>query len=495
MGSFRDLYKNDVDFAALSLQSKEFAQYLKPNGQLDFNDSDAAIDDQPAQAGLRTRCEVARGSTLSTGTYSVHEILRNSANKEYLQVPNRRTWSKCSRLNYILWLHDIVESTSKTSNIGNDTEGKVIGLDMYVRYLNQKPQLELSLSSQVGRDVAASTHCSDAKPDLPGNIDENNTRTAQENVKTNQLESRIRVIKTDPKDVLFPLDKIEQKRYDYLKPTLTPTSNRRKALISQCATPPFYTSREEMAQSSESKSQQPSSVCTGADVEMVTKGGEVAFVTKMIDESLNLRDRIQWYTSMLGKLSSVTVLVEALIKHGNHNYAVTEFVQGSKTKRWALAWSWGDRLLLGGIPGFPKHLLPFPAEYNFTLPSEISIDDATTSMDKELESLRWFWEWDQTRSAGVGFAAENVWSRQARRKMKLAGQGGSSAKIDSVPDEVALGIRVEAKLVRGQLDSSNKNEVQIVIHWIQGMDSVLFESFCGMLKRKLESSKRQESER
>lgn len=107
--------------------------------------------------------------------------------------------------------------------------------------------------------------------------------------------------------------------------------------------PPFYTSREEMAQSSESKSQQPSSVCTGADVEMVTKGGEVAFVTKMIDESLNLRDRIQWYTSMLGKLSSVSVLVEALIKHGNHNYAVTEFVQGSKTKRWALAWSWGDR--------------------------------------------------------------------------------------------------------------------------------------------------------
>lgn len=148
-----------------------------------------------------------------------------------------------------------------------------------------------------------------------------------------------------------------------------------------------------------------------------------------------------------------------------------------------------------GIPGFPKHLLPFPAEYNFTLPSEISIDDATTSMDKELESLRWFWEWDQSRSAGVGFATENVWSRQARRKMKLAGQGGSSAKIDTVPDGVALGIRVEAKLVRGQSDSSNKNEVQIVIHWIQGMDSVLFESFCGMLKRKLELSKPQASEK
>jgi 23S rRNA (adenine1618-N6)-methyltransferase len=76
---------------------------------------------------------------------------------------------------------------------------------------------------------------------------------------------------------------------------------------------------------------------------MVTRGGEVAFVKRMIDESLVLRDRIQWYTSMLGKLSSVSVLVEMLMQHDNHNYAVTEFVQGSKTKRWALAWSWGNK--------------------------------------------------------------------------------------------------------------------------------------------------------
>lgn len=107
--------------------------------------------------------------------------------------------------------------------------------------------------------------------------------------------------------------------------------------------PPFYSSHEEMAQSAEAKARVPSSVCTGTEVEMVTPGGEVAFVTRMIEESLQLRNKIQWYTSMLGKLSSVSVLVETLMKHDNHNYAVTEFVQGSKTKRWAIAWSWGDR--------------------------------------------------------------------------------------------------------------------------------------------------------
>jgi 23S rRNA (adenine1618-N6)-methyltransferase len=86
---------------------------------------------------------------------------------------------------------------------------------------------------------------------------------------------------------------------------------------------------------------------------MIAPGGEVEFVTRMINESLHLQDRIPWYTSMLGKLSSVTTLVELLVKHNNHNYAVTEFVQGSKTKRWALAWSWGNRR-----PAMVRHLHP-----------------------------------------------------------------------------------------------------------------------------------------
>lgn len=75
---------------------------------------------------------------------------------------------------------------------------------------------------------------------------------------------------------------------------------------------------------------------------MVTSGGEVAFVTRMIEESMQLRTQVQWYTSMLGKLSSVTLLVETLTQNNNQNYAVTELVQG-KTKRWALAWSWSER--------------------------------------------------------------------------------------------------------------------------------------------------------
>ena len=250
---------------------------------------------------------------------------------------------------------------------------------------------------------------------------------------------------------------------------------------------------------------------------MVTRGGEVDFVRKMIDESLHLRDRIQWYTSMVGKMSSVSVLVETLIKHGNHNFAVTEFDQGAKTKRWAVAWSWGDRRpstvrrrmshfpeeiqllfchkpnlrsqdVARGIPNLPKSLFPFPAEYTFTLPVDVTIDACAGMLNTELISLPWNWRWDERYSTGTGLAAENVWSRQARRKMKLAAED-DIAKLKEIPDKVALGVRVYLRLVLGDKskDNSEEKKVQTVIRWTQGTDTVLFESFCGMVKRKLES--------
>ena len=105
--------------------------------------------------------------------------------------------------------------------------------------------------------------------------------------------------------------------------------------------PPFYASNSELLASAAAKSRPPHSACTGAEVEMVTPGGEISFISRMIDESVALKTRVQWYTSMLGKLSSVGDVVEKLKSVGVDNWAVTEFVQGQKTRRWAVAWSWG----------------------------------------------------------------------------------------------------------------------------------------------------------
>ena len=117
--------------------------------------------------------------------------------------------------------------------------------------------------------------------------------------------------------------------------------------------PPFYSSIETMLESAAAKSRPPFSACTGSEVEMVVPGGEVAFVRRIIEESLLLRSRVQWYSAMLGKLESVRELLEVLNqkglsdvgqgKSGTANWAIKEFVQGTKTRRWGLAWSWIGR--------------------------------------------------------------------------------------------------------------------------------------------------------
>ncbi|OQE25960.1 hypothetical protein PENFLA_c007G04548 [Penicillium flavigenum] len=432
MESARSLYKNDIDFAALALQSRDFAKHLKTNGQLDFTDPAAVrqLTTTLLQQDFRLKVDIPEDRLCPP-------------------VPNR--------LNYILWLQDLLDSTAGGLHEGYNRDREVVGLDIGTGCIGIYPLL--GCATRPRWNFVAT------------DIDSNNIRTSQHNVALNDLESRIRIVHSDPNGPLIPLEKLGCQTLDF----------------TMC-NPPFYTSSNELKQSAEQKEREPFSTCTGAEVEMVTSGGEIAFVKRMIDESLQLRDRVQWYTSMLGKLSSLNALVETLIKHGITNFAVTEFEQGSKTKRWAVAWSWGDRRpamnIARGLPGCPKSLLPFPADYTFTLPPGTSIDTATATINAELSSLPWFWTWDQAQSAGTGFAAENVWSRFARRKMKLAGEEGA-ARLKVIPDQVALGVRLQIRLARGQ--KPEEKEVKVLVRWKQGTDTVLFESFCGMVKRKLES--------
>ncbi|CAG7942070.1 unnamed protein product [Penicillium olsonii] len=430
----RSLYKKDVDFEALALQCRDFAKHLKPNSQLDFTD--------PAAVRQLT-------TTLLREDFQLK--VKIPEDRLCPPVPNR--------LNYIIWIQDLIDSTAEGS-----TERDVSG---YTPFLAAKSDPAGSSWQLVYSPTDYFRHPLIVVTDIdPGNI-----RTAQENVALNELESRIRIIESDPDGPLFPLEKIGRETLDF----------------TMC-NPPFYISRDELVESAKQKKRPPFSACTGAEVEMVTRGGEVDFVKKMIDESLQLRGRVQWYTSMLGKMSSVSVLVETLIKHENHNYAVTEFDQGAKTKRWAVAWSWGDRRppmnVARGIPYLPKSLLPFPADYTFTLPVDAAIDATSETLNKELASLPWHWSWNDKDSTGKGFASENVWSRQARRKMKLA-EGNDQTKSKEMPLKVALGVLVRLRLELG--DKPEEKKVQTLIRWIQGTDTVLFESFCGMIKRKLES--------
>eukprot|EP01018_Ginkgo_biloba_P018753 Gb_28580 [translate_table: standard] len=95
--------------------------------------------------------------------------------------------------------------------------------------------------------------------------------------------------------------------------------------------PPFFESIEEAGAN-------PRTSCGGTVEEMVCPGGEQAFITRIMEDSIKLRERIRWYTTMVGRKISLKVLITNLRKVGVTMIQTTEFVQG-RTSRWGLAWS------------------------------------------------------------------------------------------------------------------------------------------------------------
>ncbi|KAF8817022.1 hypothetical protein BYT27DRAFT_7247893 [Phlegmacium glaucopus] len=129
--------------------------------------------------------------------------------------------------------------------------------------------------------------------------------------------------------------------------------------------PPFYTSSEEPLVNSNSIQ---SRYVREDDIEMIfAEGGEEGFVGQMVEESEHFQTRCKWYTSMLGKMSSVTTIVENLRERSIVNYAITEFVQG-QTHHWAVGWSFIDMHLPDGsvarlpsiVAGHPPYQLMPP---------------------------------------------------------------------------------------------------------------------------------------
>lgn len=82
----------------------------------------------------------------------------------------------------------------------------------------------------------------------------------------------------------------------------------------------------------------------GSDAETACPGGERAFTARILEDSLLLRDRVHWYTTMCGKKETVKHLRRALASRDARVAAVrtTVFRQG-KTARWGVAWSFAER--------------------------------------------------------------------------------------------------------------------------------------------------------
>ena len=88
-------------------------------------------------------------------------------------------------------------------------------------------------------------------------------------------------------------------------------------------------------------------------------------------------------------------------------------------------------------------------------------------------------------ATGVGFAKGNVWSRAARRKQQQSPEGSTDRNHDMNEEVETTGTALGFKI---QLRTGNEGGTELMVRWLQGSDSVLFESFCGMLKRQVRAA-------
>ncbi|CAG2064644.1 unnamed protein product, partial [Timema podura] len=187
-----------------------------------------------------------------------------------------------SRLNYILLIEDLLDC-------GGRRAGDVHGIDIGTG------------ASCVYSLLAAKTK---QWKMLATEVDKESVKFAIENVQRNNLQHLI-LVKSVSHTVVLKGALEEDYSYDFCM-----------------CNPPFFSAESELNPSVKRRSPNrphPRNGLTGSLQEVVVMGGEVAFIKRMIEESLELKTTIKIYSSLVGHKSSLTPLKNALKQAGVSN--------------------------------------------------------------------------------------------------------------------------------------------------------------------------------
>uniref|UniRef100_A0A915Q2K9 U6 small nuclear RNA (adenine-(43)-N(6))-methyltransferase n=1 Tax=Setaria digitata TaxID=48799 RepID=A0A915Q2K9_9BILA len=145
------------------------------------------------------------------------------------------------------------------------------------------------------------------------------------------------------------------------------------------------------------------------------QGGEVAFVSRLIEDSFVLQNTVKLYTSMVGKKSSLVELRKKLGRCLSVRSTVMTLYQG-KTHRWVLAWTFEARIKL-------VKLMKCSPPLELYLPAVLEGKESSFAwIKKVLASLEVSCE-KQDNSSFLCEAVKNTWSqqRQKRRAQRTSG--------------------------------------------------------------------------
>jgi 23S rRNA A1618 N6-methylase RlmF len=278
-----------------------------------------------------------------------------------------------------------------------------------------------------------------------------------------KLSSQISLILRRPDDNIIPhTDDLLSHTGTQMQQTLPQT-----LYSATMCNPPFYKDEEEMTHSSEKKRKAPNAVCHGSAGEMICEGGEVAFVRRIIAESVTQKHLSVWYTTMIGKLSDVEPVIGELKACDIDNYLVAEFSQGV-TKRWAVAWShFAFRLPppSTSISGPLKSLQPSTGQHIFNLHTDHSkAQGSCEQIQNHLSVVKNISQIPVSATSVYAVAPYDTWSRKARRR---AAQGHEEDRPrNSEPELVVL------------IDfASSQADLVLTVTWAYGQHRQVFESF------------------
>ncbi len=110
--------------------------------------------------------------------------------------------------------------------------------------------------------------------------------------------------------------------------------------------PPFHSSAAEATEGSQKKwrnlghkkTEKPVLNFGGQTSELWCKGGEVTFISKMIEESANIKQQCLWFTSLVSKSENLPAIYSVLKKVGAISIKTINMSQGNKISR-LVAWT------------------------------------------------------------------------------------------------------------------------------------------------------------
>lgn len=336
-------------------------KFFQINGKLDFKN--------PEAVRILTKCCLLKDFSL---------IVELPRNKLLPTLP--------LRLNYVHWIEDLLDHSGLT--------GKVSGIDIGCGASCIYCLLAVRMNK--GWKMFALE------------IDDDNVKFAKENVSTNCLSDYIFVVNQEGNQSIF------NKLFEH---------DPQQKSFCMC-NPPFFSSPEEVSNSENrtGNRKRPRSQNSGTPSELIFEdGGELGFVRKILSESLQLKEKVQIYTTMLGCKKNVQQLINEIRKRNIESIATTEFIQG-KTSRWGVAWSFNHELRTFQDS---TTVLKKALRTKNVLTHEIPITDfeeTVTKLNAIFQDLRVqikVIEESHNQRRWEIIAQENTWSNQRRKKRSV----------------------------------------------------------------------------